>query len=281
MWLWLSVGSACLLGVYDIAKKQALKKNGVLEVLLGATAISALLLSPFLSAGPLEDHLKLIFKAVLVSASWISGLAALNYLPITTASTLKATRPMLVVLFSVILFGERLNFWQWGGVALVLASLFLLGRSSKDEGIKFSGNKGILLMVISILTGSGSALYDKHILQSLQPLFVQSWANVYITAVLALCILVRNLSSPGKRSGLKWDWTIVLIAVFISLSDCMYFFAVKDPDALLSVISLIRRGSVIITFALGAILFKERNIRPKALSLGILLAGMTVLLLAS
>lgn len=281
MWLWLSLGSACLLGVYDIAKKQALKKNGVLEVLLGATALSAVFLSPFLTAGPLADHLKLIFKAIIVSASWISGLAALNYLPITTASTLKASRPMLVVLFSIILFGERLNIWQWGGVVLVIAALFLLSRSSKSEGIKFSGNKGILYMVISILTGSGSALYDKHILMSLEPLFVQSWANIYITVVLALCILVRNLSAPQKRVKFKWDWAIVLIAVFISISDCMYFYAVDNPDALLSVISLIRRCSVIITFALGAVLFKEHNIRSKALSLGILLVGMTLLLLGS
>lgn len=281
MWLWLSLGSACLLGVYDIAKKQALKKNGVLEVLLGATALSAVFLSPFLTAGPLADHLKLIFKAIIVSASWISGLAALNYLPITTASTLKASRPMLVVLFSIILFGERLNIWQWGGVVLVIAALFLLSRSSKSEGIKFSSNKGILYMVISILTGSGSALYDKHILMSLEPLFVQSWANIYITVVLALCILVRNLSAPQKRVKFKWDWAIVLIAVFISISDCMYFYAVDNPDALLSVISLIRRCSVIITFSLGAVLFKEHNIRSKALSLGILLVGMTLLLLGS
>lgn len=281
MWLWLSVCSACLLGVYDVAKKQALKRNSVLWILFGATALSALFLCPFLSAGPLSDHLKLILKAFLVSSSWISGLAALKYIPITTASPIKATRPMIVVLFSVILFGERLNLWQWGGVVLVIVALFLLNRSSRDEGIRFSGNKGIALMVVSVLTGSASALYDKYILQSIEPLFVQSWTNVYISAVLALCIIAKNAFNPEGREKFHWDWTIVLIAVLITLSDCAYFFAVADENALLSVISLLRRGSVVITFVLGAIIFKEHNIRSKAVSLGILLAGMTLLLFGS
>ena len=281
MWLWLSVLSACLLGVYDVAKKKALQTNGVLWVLFGATFLSALFLSPTLSAGPVQDHLKLVLKALLVSSSWISGLAALNYIPITTASPIKATRPVIVVLFSILLFGERLNLWQWGGVVLVFTALYLLSRSSKKEGIDFSNNKGIMLMVVSVLTGSASALYDKHILQTLEPLFVQSWTNVYISALLALCILIKALRDKDNRERFHWDWTIVLIAVLITISDCAYFFAVNNDSALLSVISLIRRGSVAITFALGAVVFKEKNIRSKAVSLGILLGGIVLLMLGS
>ena len=123
MWLWMTLGSALLLGIYDIFKKQALRNNGVLWVLLAATAFSTLFLCPFLTAGPAEDHLKLIFKAVLVTTSWVSGLIGLKLLPITTVSTLKASRPFFVVLFSIVLFDERLNLWQWGGVALALLAL--------------------------------------------------------------------------------------------------------------------------------------------------------------
>lgn len=281
MWLWLSVFSACLLGVYDVAKKKALQRNSVLWVLFGATFLSAVFLSPTLSPGPLRNHLMLIVKAFLVSSSWISGLAALKYIPITTASPIKATRPVIVVLFSILLFGERLNLWQWAGVVLVFTALYLLSRSSKSEGIDFSSNKGIMLMVVSVITGSASALYDKHILQTLEPLFVQSWTNIYISAVLALCILIKALRNRENREKFHWDWTIVLIAVLISISDCAYFFAVNEEDALLSVISLIRRGSVAITFALGAVVFKEQNIRSKALSLGIMLGGIVLLMLGS
>jgi len=292
MWVWLSVCSAVLLGIYDVEKKQALKKNSVLWVLLGATAMSALFLCPFLSSGPIEDHLSLVLKAFLVTSSWVSGLVALKLLPLTTASTIKASRPMFVVIFSIILFGERLSLLQWAGVALVMAALLLLARSSKKEGISFTSDKGIAWMVVSVLTGAASALYDKHILGHLQPMFVQSWTNVYITIVLALLILVQYLKArKGQASGairpadgfqrFRWDWRLVFIAVLITISDAFYFYAVKDEGALLSVISMIRRSSVVITFIFGALLFKENHIKDKAVDLAILLAGLALLLFAS
>lgn len=281
MWLWMSVGSAILLGVYDVTKKQALKRNSVLYVLLGATALTAIFLSPFLSAGPLKDHLSLIFKALLVSSSWISGLQSLKTLPLTTASTLKASRPVFVVAFSIILFGERLNVWQWAGVVVVIASLYLLSRSSKKEGIHFTADKGVMWMLVSIVTGAASALYDKHILGHMEPLFVQSWANVYITACLAICVLVKSLKDGEKREHFRWDWNLLLIALFITAADALYFFALKDEGALLSVISMIRRSSVVITFVLGAWLFREHNIKDKAIDLTALLIGIALLLFGS
>lgn len=281
MWVWLSVCSAFLLGIYDVEKKQALKKNSVLWVLLGATAMSALFLCPFLSRGPLEDHLSLVLKAVLVSSSWISGLVALKLLPLTTASTIKASRPMFVVIFSIILFGERLSLLQWGGVVLVMAALFLLARSSKKEGISFTSDKGIAWMVVSVLTGAASALYDKHILGHLQPMFVQSWTNVYITVVLGILILLKYLRDKPGFQGVRWDWRLPLIAVLITISDAFYFYAVKDEGALLSIISMIRRSSVVITFIFGALLFKENHIKDKAVDLAVLLAGLALLLFAS
>lgn len=283
MWVWFSVCSALLLGLYDVAKKQALKRNGVLVVLFFATALSTVFLIPFFSAGSLKDHLQLVVKAVLVSSSWISGMVALKLLPLTTVSTIKASRPLFVVIFSIILFSERLNGWQWAGVILVLAALFLLSRSSRKEGISFTSNKGIACMIVSVLTGAGSALYDKHILSHLEPLFVQSWANLYITVLLGLILLAKSFRE--KKGSLKnkfsWDWMLLVIAVLITISDALYFYAVKDEGALLSVISMIRRSSVVITFIFGAVLFKEHNIKDKAVDLVILMAGVALLLFAS
>lgn len=282
MWLWMSVCSAVLLGIYDVTKKQSLKNNSVLYVLLGATAISSLILSPFLRIGPASDHLALVLKGALVTTSWVSGLIALKLLPLTTASTIKASRPVFVVVFSIILFGEKLNIWQWAGIVLAIAALYLLSVSSKKEGIRFTGNKGIMWMVVSVLSGAASALYDKHIIGDMEPLFVQSWANVYVTVMLGICVLVKALrDGPEKRDRFSWDWKLLVIAVFITCSDALYFFALKDTDALLSVISMIRRCSVVITFVLGALLFHERRIRDKAVTLLILLAGMALLLFGS
>ncbi len=281
MWIWLTLGSAILLGSYDIVKKQAVKRNSVLWVLLVATAFSALFLVPFLKSGSLNDHLCLVVKAMLVSLSWVSGLIAIKRLPLTTVSTIKASRPMFVVIFSMIIFAERLNLTQWAGVLLVLAALFLLGRTSKKEGISFTGNKGIAWMVLSVVTGVASALYDKHILGFLEPMFVQSWTNLYITMILALTLMGQKLLEKDAFRGFRWDWSLLLIAVLITGADALYFFAVKQEDALLSVISLTRRCSVLITFIGGALLFKEHHVRDKFFDLLLMLFGLILLLIGS
>ena len=279
MWLWMALASAVFLGVYDVAKKAALKRNGVYYILLVATALSALLVSPFLSWGTGADHLHLIFKAVLVTTSWVSGMIALQLLPITTVSTFKTSRPMFVVVFSIILFGERLNWVQWLGVAAVLVALWLLSVNSEREGISFKGNRGFWALLLSVFSGVASALWDKHILTGMQPLFVQSWTNIYITLMLAGIILLR--AARGQKEAFKWDWTLVLIAVLITAADMLYFFSLKEDGSMLSVVSLIRRSAVIITFALGAILFKEKRIAQKAGVLVLMLAGVVLLMLGS
>lgn len=287
MWLLFTVLSAVLLGTYDVAKKQALRKNGTFAVLLVATALSTLFVSPFLRLGPLQDHLKLALKAVLVTVSWVSGMEGLKRLPLTTVSTIKGSRPVFVVLFSIILFGERLNWMQWAGVVTVLAALYLLGHTSRKDASTQVRKTGFIWMGVSVVTGVVSALYDKYIMKGMEPLFVQSWTNLFITVILGLCILVHRLSvvsaSPARPTvpSFQWDWTLVLVAVLITGADALYFFALKQPDALLSVISVVRRASVLVTFILGAIIFKEGNLRAKSLNMLLMAAGVALLLLGS
>lgn len=281
MWSVLAVFSAVLLGLYDVAKKKALQQNGVLAVLLVATAISTLLVSPFLTLGPASDYLRLALKAVLVTASWISGMIGLKLLPITTVSTIKGSRPVFVVLFSILLFGERLDWMQWAGIATVLLALWLLGRNSKSDASVQARRKGFFFMGISIVTGVASALYDKHIISGMEPLFVQSWTNLFITVILGICVLVKAAIDGENRERIRWDWTLLIVAVLITGADALYFFALKQPGALLSVISVIRRASVLVTFIFGALLFKETNLKRKSLIMLLMAAGVVLLMLGS
>ncbi|MBQ7268489.1 MAG: DMT family transporter [Bacteroidales bacterium] len=281
MWVWLAVASALLLGFYDVGKKLCLRRNDILYVLLGITLCSVVFLSPFLEHGSLREHLILIFKAFLVTVSWVSGLAGIKYLPLTTASTLKASRPVIVVVLSMLIFGERLGWMQWAGVVLVFSAIFMLGRSSRREGISFARNKGVLYMLLAILSGAASALWDKHIISGMAPLFIQSWTNVYIAAFLLLLIAGKALFSRERPEPFRFDWMLLLTALVITASDALYFYSLSGEGALLSVITLVRRASVIVTFVLGALLFKEHRIRDKAAVLAILLAGLVLLVLGS
>ena len=290
MWLWLALLSAFLLGFYDIAKKKALSKNGPLEILLSVTAISTLLLAPcfFLYGGPWEHHLMLMGKAVLVSASWVSGMIALDLLPITTVSTLKASRPFIVLLLSLVIYGERLSPLQYLGVVLALVSVIMITRSGKS-GDRTADRRGYIAIAVSILTGVASALYDKHIMASMEPLFVQSWTNLYITLLLAVWVggkwlRGRNAANVSRdphdpKASFHWDWWLVAAALLITGADMAYFFALGQEGSLLSVISIMRRASVIVTFVFGVIIFKEKKLGGKLAALGFLVAALVCLML--
>ena len=305
MWIELAIASALLLGAYDFFKKIALNKNSVLMVLTVTTALSALLTLPFLVTGyepyaaenfvPWQEEWKLLLKALLVTISWLSGLAALKYLPLTTAGTLKAMRPVLVVLLSVLFLGERLNGWQTVGVLAAFVAFFMLSSASSREGIRFTRSKGVWYMAVSVLSGVLSALWDKLIMRSMPPVYVLSHTNLYIALLMVVLFLAlrhwarRSASGTGEAGLLVQeasqpfvsDVNLLLISLFISAADFFYFLALNQEGALLSIISITRRLSVVITFVLGAVFLRERNIGRKALALGILLTAILLILFGS
>ena len=139
MWLAFALVSALFLGLYDVAKKQSLKENAVIPVLWFNTLFCSLLMLPFtlLSAktglldGSIfyvptagwEQHRLLMLKAFIVLGSWIFGYFGMKHLPITLFGPINATRPIIVLLGGLLLFGERLNLYQWIGV-IIAAALF-------------------------------------------------------------------------------------------------------------------------------------------------------------
>ena len=304
MWLILAFVSATFLGFYDTSKKASLKNNAVLPVLLLNTIFSTIIFSPFLldylggfgwfegsfldtepftkqhSSGiqPFSEtqaHLMVILKAFIVLSSWICGYFGLKHLPLTIVGPINATRPVLVLVGALLLFGERLNIYQWIGVLLALLSIFLMSRAGKKENIDFKSNKWIWCVAMATLMGAISGLYDKHIMKALSPMFVQSWFNFYQMIIMSVVCGLIWYPTRHKTTPFHWSWAIPLISIFICIGDFAYFTSLNDPDSMISVVSLVRRSSVIISFICGVLIFKERNIKAKVLDLALILLGMT------
>lgn len=293
MWLLLAFVSATLLGFYDASKKAALKDNAVLPVLLLNTIISTLLFSPFILdglvgqgwfsgtmfdtsavVGDLRAHLLVLIKSAIVLSSWIAGYFGIKHIPITIVGPINATRPVLVLVGAMIFFGERLNWCQWIGVILSILSIYMMSRSSKKENIDFTRNKWMLFVAIGTIMGAVSGLYDRFIMQELNPVFVQSWFNLYQMIMMGAVCMIAWYPVRKKTTPFHWSWAIPLIAIFVAAADFAYFNALSRPEAMISVVSLIRRGSVLISFACGVIIFKERNLKAKIFDLLLILIGM-------
>ena len=222
----------------------------------------------------LRAHLLVVLKAVIVLSSWICGYFGLKHLPLTIVGPINATRPVLVLVGAMLFFGERLNIYQWTGVLLAILSIFLMSRSSRKEDIDFRSNRWIWCVAAATLLGAVSGLYDKYIMKSLSPMFVQSWFNFYQMLIMTLVCGLIWWPSRYKGTPFRWKWSIPLISIFICLADFAYFTSLSDPDSMISVVSLVRRSSVIISFACGVIIFKERNLKAKVVDLALILLGM-------
>lgn len=298
MWLTLAFTSAALLGFYDVAKKKSLTGNAVLPVLLLNTLFSSLVFLPALlsaecglgwfegtvleaSPGTLHAHGLVVLKSVIVLTSWIFGYFGMKHLPITIVGPINATRPVMVLVGAMLVFGERLNACQWTGVLLALVSLFMLSRSSRREGVDFAHNVWILCIALAAVMGAVSGLYDKYIMARLDPVFVQGWCNLYLFGLMS--VVVGILWWPRRRTTtpFHWTWAIPLISFFLVLADFAYFYALHQPDAMVSVVSMVRRSSVVVSFLCGAVLFREHNLRSKAFDLAFILVGMFFLWLGS
>lgn len=300
MWLVLAFVSASLLGLYDVFKKRSLQGNAVLPVLAVNTAFCCLIFLPliilsasgivhngesaYIPQGEAKAHFYVIVKSFIVLSSWICGYYAIKNLPLTIVGPINATRPVMTLVGAMVIFGERLTPWQWTGVTIACISFFLLSRSGKKEGINFAHNRWILLLIAAAMLGASSGLYDKHLMMpvadgglGLNPLFVQAWYNTYQAFIMLPVIILIWLPKRNSGDRFEWRWTIPLISVFITLADLAYFFALSQDGSMISIVSMVRRSSVIVSFLFGAFLFREGNLRSKAIDLLLVLLSMVCL----
>lgn len=293
MWWLLAFLSAALLGCYDSFKKIALKGNAVIPVLFLNTVISAAIMSPFVLQtgwGGWNVQKWIVMKSALVLSSWVAGYYAMKHLPLTIVGPVNASRPVLVLIGAVLIFSERLNLLQGCGVALAFLALFLMKRTGEKEGIQTRNNRWVICLVLSVILGAASGLYDKFLMSPehlcLDKKQVLGWYTLYQAGMMGLLLLVTNgpkarAAGVASAKGFRWTWAIPFISIFLCAADYAYLQALASPEALIAVVSMIRRGSVLVSFAIGALILHEKNLRSKALDLALLLASMVLLFLGS
>ena len=253
MWIILAFVSATLLGLYDTSKKYSLKGNDVIPVLFLNTLFCSLIFIPLIllsqytnllegsvlqvGVGGWGMHKWIILKSVIVLLSWVFGYFAIAHLPLTIVGPINATRPVMTLVGAMVVFGERLNVWQWIGVIFAIISLFLLARSGKKEGIDFKHNKWILFLLLAALMGTCSGLLDKYLMASpenggegMDRMLAQSWYNIYQCLMMAIVLLIYLYKRKGgtdTQVKFSWKWSILLISIFLSIlkpsaSICLY-----------------------------------------------------------
>ena len=292
MWIVFALLSAFCLGFYDIFKKISLRDNNVPVVLLLNTLFGTLLMSPVIISGltsgyfGLEDsiagHLRIILKACIVLSSWILGYFAIKHLPLTIQGPINASRPVMVLLGALLIFGERLNWMQWAGMIIGFSSLFLISRIGAKEGFSLKRSLWLWMSIGATVLGAVSALYDKYLLGLYRPFEVQAWYTLYQFIIMSAIVwCLRRFSARQASAPFHWRWSIIGIPLFLTIADLAYFYSLSYSDSMISITSMIRRGSVIIPFLYGVLVLRERNVKAKAVDLAILFISLALLVIGS
>ncbi|MBP5307160.1 MAG: EamA family transporter [Paludibacteraceae bacterium] len=297
MWLTLTIFSALSLGIYNVLQKRALNGNALLPVLFLSIVSSSILLSPLMILSriapemlpapsfyvpeiDLRTHLFIFLKAVIVLASWIFGYAGMKHLPLTLVSPINAMQPVWTIVGAIVLYGEILSCGQAGVLALTLLCFYLISRIGRQENVSFLHNRWVLCIILSTLIGASSDLYDKFLMHRFDRMAVQVWFTWY--QGLLMLIVCALLWFPRRREHrFRFRVSILLIGVFLSLSDFFYFHALSHPDSLIAIVSPIRRSAMLIPFTVGALLYHEKQVRKKLPCMLGILTGVCLLFLLS
>lgn len=287
-WIVASLVAALFLGIYELCTKHAVRENAVVPVLFLSTLCAASVWGTLMVVGATEpgllptalqvaplgwvEHLQLALKSAIVASSWMFTYFAMKHLPISITSPIRATGPIWTLAGALVVLAERPTWMEWLGIATTLASFFGLSLAGRREGISFQRDRWIGHMVAGTLLGAVSSLYDKYLLThaAFTVPTVQAWFSVYLV-VLFLPVVVGWKRRWWVRNEFHWRWSIPCIALMLLVSDYLYFGALRDPESLVSLVSSLRRGSTLVAFSGGLLLFGETNgLRKLPAVLGVL-----------
>ncbi len=297
MWIILGLISCFLLGIYDISKKLSLNNNAVIPVLFYASLTGALLFVPLIISSYLnylpreslfyvapisiKTHLLIFLKSFIVGISWVFAFFALKHLPITIITPIRATGPVWTLIGALFIYQESYNAWQWIGIVVVILFFYYFSLAGNREGINLKRNKWIFFIMFATFFGSFSTLYDKYLIANFNRMAIQAWFSIYMIPVFLPFLLFLWYPQRKKVDAFQWRWSIPLIGIILSIADFSYFYALTYEGSLITILSVLRRTSVIISFSLGALIFKESNLKRKAIALIGIMIGVLIIVLGS
>ncbi len=299
MWMYLGLLAALFLGLHNLCKKHAVQGNEVFPVLLGTVSAGFLWIFPcylgsrfypeftkdlglFIENIPWSKHGFIAIKSMIMASSWILAYQALKHLPITIVTPIRSAGPFFTFIGAIFIYNEKPTTWQWVGFFCIILSVMLYSKIGKKEGINFKSNKWIFAIIGATFLGTCSGLYDKFLIQSLalNPQTLLFWFSTYTILILLIILSFTWFPYKDKRNAFKWRWSIPAVGFLLQTADYFYFKALQDPDALIMLLSAIKRSQIIIAVVVGGLIFKEKNKRKKLIPLAGIIIGVALILYA-
>ena len=278
LWVLFVLLYALFKGARDGMKKAALGKSSADEILFFYTLIGFLFILPFsgnaFSLKPIYIFYAFI-KAAVVSLGWIFSYAALKKISVSLYGIMDLSRILFATAFGVWLLGEAFTLPKAVGLGLVLLGLILVNlRREKSGGL--TALTLIFTLANCILTAVSETL-DKVLMQYMSSSQLQFWFMLFMVLLYGLILLIRRERISLK--SLRTNYWIPLMSLSLIVGDRLLFEANASPQSELTLMTVIKQSSVIVTILIGYFAFGERRLAYKLLCAGITVSGVLVAVL--
>ena len=279
IWILFIIIYALLKGSREGMKKAALKKSSSNEILFFYTLVGLVLVLPFsaeaFTLAPIYIFYSFI-KALVVCTAWIFAFSALKNMSVSLYGIMDLSRMIFSTALGVFVLGEAFTAEKAIGVALVITGLLLanLKKSTTGRGMTLSV---LIAALMNCFLNAVSGTMDKVLMQHMESSQLQFWFMFFMTMIYAVVLLIRREKISVKC--LKTNFWIPLMSVSLIIGDKLLFEANANPNSEVTLMTVIKQSSVLVTVLTGWLVFKEKHILYKLMCTGIVLCGIFIALL--
>lgn len=275
-WILFTVLYGVLKGFREPMKKNLLKKVNVLTSLFVYTSIGFLMSVPT-STGVLEvpPHIFawILVKSASIFIAWILSFEVLKKLPVSTYGVTDMSRVIFSTLMGVIFLQESLTVKGVFSLLLVVGGLYIANRKKAAAKEEYHISQ-IWLLFLACFLNAISGTLDKYIMSSgtITSSALQFWFMLILSLMYLAYILFKKEKLELKKA-LTNPW-IYALSFSLVLGDRLLFMANSDPASRVTVMTLIKQSSAVVTIVLGKVLYHEKHIAKKLVCALIILAGI-------
>lgn len=298
IWMLLVLLYGLLKGSREIAKKLAMNKNSVMEVLVVYTILSFIFVIPQApKAGGLEPKFYglIAIKSFCIFIAWICSFRSLKKLPVSLYGILDLSRVLFATFFGVALLDEVLSPYQISGLIIVCSGLLLLKfkppflrkifKIEENSSTKLplaSENSTtnvypvwiyVAMALISCLLNAVSGFMDKVEMKDISSSQLQFWYMLFLVIYYLIYILITRKKIGFSVFKNIWVW---ILAVMFVIGDKALFIANGMADSRITIMTLIKQSGCIVTIIGGKFIFKEKNTAYRFFCAAVIICGIVL-----
>ncbi|MBE5816311.1 MAG: hypothetical protein E7315_01140 [Clostridiales bacterium] len=280
-WILLSASYGIIKGCREPIKKRVLKDVNLTTALFVYTFIGFLMAIPTATGIfdiPPGMFVWIILKSCAVFFAWMLSFAVLRKLPISIYGVTDMSQVIFSTLMGVVFLHESLTLKGILSLVLVAGGLYLANRKTSATKEEYP-IRYVWLLLLSCFMNGVSGTLDKYIMSSgtVTSSALQFWFMLILSVMYLVYIFIRRERLELKKA-LTNPWIYVL-SFSLVLGDRLLFIANSDPASKVTVMTLIKQSSAIVTIVLGKVLYHEKHIVKKILCALIILAGIALAVL--